>query len=58
MSVMKILLFTCFSPPEIKIPKAISMSEVSIKQTGNNEVFIDYDLYYELSLRITLFNNL
>ena len=34
------------------------MSEVSIKQTGNNEVFIDYDLYYELSLRITLFNNL
>ena len=32
MSVMKILLFTSFSPPEIKIPKAISMSEVSIKQ--------------------------
>ena len=57
MSVMKILLFTSFSPPEIKIPKAISMSEVSIKQTGN-EVFVDCDLCYELSLRITWFSNL
>ena len=49
--------FHFFQSSRNQIPKAISMSEVSIKQTGN-EVFVDCDLCYELSLRITWFSNL